>query len=97
LLVILKKSESKQTKPAFILSDITSKITSEMPVNLTSCQSISVGEKQEVQPNDMEVLTALNASLKPYTNFNSTMYKALIREIKHVLKVFFFKAFSPPA
>ena len=68
-----------------------------MRVNLTSYESISAEEKQEVQLNDMEALTALNASMKPYTNFNSTTYKASIRKIKHVLKVFFFKAFSAPA
>ena len=68
-----------------------------MPVNLTSCQSISVEEKQEVPLNDMEALTVLNASMKPYTNFNSITYKASIRKIKYVLKVFFFKAFSAPA
>jgi hypothetical protein len=38
----------------------------------------------------------LNASMKPYTNFNSITYKASIRKIKYVLKVFFSKPFTAP-
>ena len=67
-----------------------------MPVRTASYQNTFVEEKPEAQLNAMEALTVLNVSTKPYTNFNLITYKASIRKIKHVLKVFFSKGFIGP-
>ena len=67
-----------------------------MLVRTASYQNTFVEEQRAAQLNAMEALTVLNVSTKPCTNFNFNAHRASLRKIKHVLKVFFFKAFSAP-
>ena len=50
-----------------------------------NCQNTFAGEKQEAQLKGMEALTALNASVKPYTTSSSLVRKSLLRDIHQII------------